>query len=167
VWEDEAQEVIDDGLDGDREQIMAVARSAQPGQSLIDEVGESLQTSAEISDLPESRRGAGRANRGCLAQWHGHDPDQQAPGTFRRAVPGAAEIQGLRRRGRGRGRDGDGDGDGTDDEIWRYHPWSARDQGRCSGYVERSLAQVPTLGRTHREAALRMGVSHALGRILR
>ncbi len=51
-WEDEAQEVIDSGLDGDRDQLLAAAhvRLSQV-RSLIDEVSESLQTSAEISDL--------------------------------------------------------------------------------------------------------------------
>jgi hypothetical protein len=53
-WKDEAQEIIDGGLDGDREQIMAVARGKlSQVRALIDEVNESLQTSAGPGDLPE------------------------------------------------------------------------------------------------------------------
>ena len=53
-WEAETQEVIDDGLDGDREEIMAAARDKLgQARTLIDEVNESLVTSAEPDDLPE------------------------------------------------------------------------------------------------------------------
>ena len=54
AWEDEAQEVIDDGLDGDREQLLAAARvRLSQARTLVDEVTESLRTSAEPGDLPE------------------------------------------------------------------------------------------------------------------
>lgn len=53
-WEAGAQEIIDDGLDGDREEIMTAARvTLSRARTLIDEVSESLQTSAEPGDLPE------------------------------------------------------------------------------------------------------------------
>jgi len=53
-WEDEAREVIDDGLDGDREEIMTAARDKLgQARTLIDEVNESFETSAEPDDLPE------------------------------------------------------------------------------------------------------------------
>jgi len=53
-WEDEARAVIDDGLDGDRAAIMAAARDKLgQARTLIDEVNESFETSAEPDDLPE------------------------------------------------------------------------------------------------------------------
>ena len=53
-WEEEAQEVIDDGLDGDRDQLLAAARvKLSQVRTAIDEVSESLQTRAELDDLPE------------------------------------------------------------------------------------------------------------------
>jgi hypothetical protein len=52
-WEDEAQEIIDDGLDVDREQILAVARDKLgQARALIDEVNESFVTSTQMDDLP-------------------------------------------------------------------------------------------------------------------
>ena len=53
-WEDEAQEIIDDGMDGDREQLLAAARDRlSQARTLVDEVSESMQTSAGPGDLPE------------------------------------------------------------------------------------------------------------------
>ena len=53
-WEDDARAVIDDGLDGDRAAIMAAARDKLgQARTLIDEVNESFETSAEPDDLPE------------------------------------------------------------------------------------------------------------------
>jgi hypothetical protein len=53
AWLADAQQVIDDGLDGDREQILAAARvRLSRARALIDEVNESLQTSAGPDDLP-------------------------------------------------------------------------------------------------------------------
>jgi hypothetical protein len=53
-WEARAQEVIDDGLDGDRDDLLAAARDRlSQARALIDEVSGSLQTSTEVSDLPE------------------------------------------------------------------------------------------------------------------
>ena len=46
-WEAEAQEVIDDGLDGDREELLAAARvKLSQVRALLEEVSGSLQTSA-------------------------------------------------------------------------------------------------------------------------
>lgn len=53
-WEDEAQEIIDAGMDGDREQLLAAARDKlSQARTLVDEVSESLRTSAEPGDLDE------------------------------------------------------------------------------------------------------------------
>ena len=52
-WEEEAQDVIDDGMDGDREQLLAAARvRLSQVRTLVDEVSESLRTSAGPDDLP-------------------------------------------------------------------------------------------------------------------
>jgi hypothetical protein len=54
-WLAEAQQVIDDHLDGDREKVMATARDKlSQARALVDEVSESMRTSAEPDDLPPS-----------------------------------------------------------------------------------------------------------------
>ena len=53
-WLAGAQEIIDGGLDGDKGQLLATAEGKLgQARTLIDEVGESLQTIAELGDLPE------------------------------------------------------------------------------------------------------------------
>jgi hypothetical protein len=53
-WEDEAQEVIDGGMDGDRDDLLAAARvKLDQVRTLIDEVSESLRSSAGPGDLEE------------------------------------------------------------------------------------------------------------------
>ena len=77
-WLDEAQEIVDNGMDGDREQLLADAEDKLgQARTLIDEVGESLQTSYRAG-RPAGVRAAGarRASRGCLAQRAWHDPGQ-------------------------------------------------------------------------------------------
>jgi len=93
-WEARAQEVIDAGLDGDRGQILAVASGKlSQVRALIDEVNESLQTSAEVSDLPEFEPPEPAVPAGnAFAQRAWHDPGQQRLG-LRRAVPGPQELQ--------------------------------------------------------------------------
>ena len=49
-----AQEIIDGGLNGDKDQLLAAAEGKLGrARTLIDEVGESLKTTAELGDLPE------------------------------------------------------------------------------------------------------------------
>ena len=53
-WLAGAQEIIDGGLDGDKDQLLAAAEGKLGrARTLIDEVGESLKTTAELGDLPE------------------------------------------------------------------------------------------------------------------
>jgi hypothetical protein len=108
VWEDEAQEVIDDGLDGDREQIMAAAQvRLSQVRSLIDEVGESLQTSAEISDLPEFEPPEPVVPIGDAL------PSGTGTTLISSAWDFAEQCRALRRsKAYGGGEDEDGDGDG-------------------------------------------------------
>jgi hypothetical protein len=52
-WLASAQEIVDDGLDGDRGQLLAAAEGKlSQARALIDEVGESFETSTEPDDLP-------------------------------------------------------------------------------------------------------------------
>jgi hypothetical protein len=103
-WLADAQETVDNGLDGGREQIMAAAEGKfSRARALIEEVRASFETSTELDDLdefvpPDADVPAGHA----FAQRYWHDPGQQPLG-LRRAVPGSEEVQGVR-RGRGRGR---------------------------------------------------------------
>ena len=53
-WEEEAQEVIDEGLDGDRGDLLAAARvKLSQARTLVDEVGESFTPGFQVSDMPE------------------------------------------------------------------------------------------------------------------
>ena len=52
-WEDEAQQDVDAGLDGDRDDLLSAARDKlSQARTLVDEVSESLQTSTGPDDLP-------------------------------------------------------------------------------------------------------------------
>jgi hypothetical protein len=97
-WLASAQEIIDDGLDGNREQLLAVAEDKLGrARTLIDEVGESLQTTAELGDLPEFEPPEPAVPVGdAFAKRNWHDPGQQRVGVPR-AVPGAEAVQGVRR----------------------------------------------------------------------
>ena len=51
-WEEQAQEVIDDGLDGDRDELLAAAEGTiGQARELVRQVRDSLQTSATLADL--------------------------------------------------------------------------------------------------------------------
>lgn len=105
-WLASAQEIVDDGIDGDLGQLLADAEDKLgQARTLIDEVGESLQTTAEPGDLPEFEPPEPDVPIGdAFALRHWHDPGQQRLG-LPRAVPGLEKIQGVwRGRGRGRGR---------------------------------------------------------------
>jgi hypothetical protein len=97
-WEVETQQIIDDGLDGNREQLLAVAEDKLGrARTLIDEVGESLKTAAELGDLPEFEPPEPAVPVGdAFAKRNWHDPGQQRVGVPR-AVPGAEAVQVVRR----------------------------------------------------------------------
>jgi len=78
---------------------MATARDKlSQARALVDEVSESLPTSAEPDDLPPFDPPEPRCHAGDgFAQRAWHDPGQLRLG-FRRAWPDAEGFQGLRRR---------------------------------------------------------------------
>jgi hypothetical protein len=53
-WRQEAQQAVDEGLDGDREQIvLAATAKLDRARELVNEVCDSFETTADLGDLPE------------------------------------------------------------------------------------------------------------------